>query len=430
MQHRAISKFLLVPAIFLAALLPANANEFDPDKLTIKASELVPEELMSGQNYQVGEQAAVEGFMNNFSIKSDFGQFSAKSDEHLRVLIGEIAAIAELQQMSKTKAFTDSLAKSAVQPVYAAQRVVEQPVETVKQIPQGIGRLWNRTSRIVSDGAEKLGELSSESSNDGEGESASNTSKAVDAGTKFTKDQLGLNSAIRQLAKELNVDPYSTNEVLQKEMNNVAWAMAAGSFATSKISSMPSVIGDIGELDSLVWDTNPLDLQLQTEKTMSEMGADEALIKAFYDNSFYTITMRTRLIGSLLQLKSAQGKTNLIADSVQAKSELEARIYSQIAETLVAYEKARSPISNIFSGSGLPFALTQSETMVLIVPVDYLLWTELVKDAAQRTAGEMQKASSSKAQEAWIHGRVSEKAQAGLSAIGWKVFDKSPDRLH
>jgi hypothetical protein len=431
-RWQALSIFMFLAPALVAAALPANADEFEPGKLTVNTSELVPQELLTGPHYRVDESTVIEGFMSQFTISSDFGPFTANGNESLHILVGEIAAIAALQDMSKTAAFTEALANSAAKPVKVIANVVEQPVETVKGIPQGIGRLFKRTSRAVSDGAEKLQEVSEGEQDSGGGDDANSpsaTTKTVNAGKDFTKNQLGVNSAIRQLSKELNVDPYSTNQVLQKEMSSIAWAMAAGSFATSQIVKMPSVVGDIGQLNNLVWDTDPLDLQLLNEKILGEMGADEALIKAFYDNAFFTITLRTRLVGSLNQLSNAKGRTNLIIDAADAKSPAEARLYSQIAETLVAYEKTRSPISKLYSGIGLPFALAESGTMVLIVPVDYLNWTQNVKDVARRTSNEMDQAASNNGKEAWVHGRISDKAKAGLSAIGWKLYDQGPDRL-
>ena len=407
------------------------AEDYEANKISISASELVNEEMMSGPHYRLEEEAFIEGYMNNYTVRSDFGTFSAESDFDLRVLIREVAAIAELQKISKTEAFAEAMANAAKAPIEVAQKVVTEPVETVKKIPAGVGRLLKRTARAVSDAAGTLEKKSRDKgTNKGDsGDRTKTSDKVVKSGKKFTRDQLGVNSAMRKLAKDLKVDPYSSNPILQKEMNSVAWAMAGGSFATSKFVSMPDEIGSVAELSNLVWDTDPLDLQLRNEKLLAEMGADEALITSFFDNAFFTTTSQTLLVGSLASLGSVKGRTTLVRDASEAESQQEAEFYTQIARLLVDYGKSRSPVTHLFGSMGLPFALTKNGTMALFVPVDYLLWTQQVSEAANRITEQMQQAAPHQTREIWVLGRISSKAQTGLASAGFKVFDRSEERL-
>ena len=424
------SSGLLVAAMVWAVYLPASANQLEPDKVTIKSSQFAAKNLLVGPHHRVAEEAVTEGHMNQYTISSDFGPFMANGDEHLGILVREIEAIAELQKISKSEAFAEAMVNAATRPIEMVQKVAEQPVETVKQIPQGIGRLLKRTARVVSDTAESVQALSTQQNGESGGEN-STTNQVVEKGTKFTKDQLGVNRAVRKLAKELNVDPYSTNEVLQKEMGSVAWVMAGGSLATGELMpSMPDEIGQLSDLNNLVWETDPLDLRLRNDEILSNMGADQDLIKALYDNNFYTTTMRTRLIGSLNALQNADGRTILVADAAEAESRTEARIYRQIAESMVAYEKSRSPITKLFSSEVLPLALTKQGTIVLFVPVDHLRWTKNVDSAVKTLAVEINRAGLNTSQEIWVRGKTSNTAQSALSANGWKVFDQSETRLH
>ena len=44
----------------------------------------------------------------------------------------------------------------------------------------------------------------------------------------MAQNLLAVSSFKREYARKFDVDVYSTNEVLQKELNSVAWASAAG----------------------------------------------------------------------------------------------------------------------------------------------------------------------------------------------------------
>lgn len=406
------------------------AQEFEATKTLIKTTQLVDTELMSGPHYQLEEQAYIEGHMNHYTMQSDFGSFSAESDFGLRTLFREVAAIAELQNMSKTKAFSEAMANTVKMPVEVAANVVTKPVETAKKVPAGVSRLIKRTARTVSDTSEAIKNKSQETGSS-EGSSGNSSTKAVEAGKNYAQDQIGLNHAIRKLSKELKVDPYSPNPVLQKELRSVAWAITAGSFATSQLVSMPSELGDIGQLSSLVWDADPLDLRLRNEKLLSEMGADEVLIKAFYANQFFTTTSRTLLVGSLAALTDVKGRTTLVEYASKSESGQEAELYTQLARLIVAYGKSQSPVIRLFSSSnsGLPLVLAESGSMALFVPVDYLLWTQQVSEAAIRIAEEMTQAASHDVREVWVLGQISSKAQTGLTSAGFKVFDRSDQRL-
>ncbi|MGI9315915.1 MAG: hypothetical protein ACR2QW_01175, partial [bacterium] len=101
----------------------------------------------------------------------------------------------------------------------------------------------------------------------------------------------------------------------------------------------------------------------------------------------------------------------------------------QLARLLVIYGNSHPPVEQLFSSSGLPFALTKNGSMALFVPVDYLLWTQAVSEAAIRVAEEMNQTTSHNTREIWVLGRVSSKAQNELAAAGFKVFDHSDKRL-
>jgi len=72
----------------------------------------------------------------------------------LQVRVAEIPAIVELTNTSKAGIFAESIATNAVHPVQDAEQMVMHPVDTVKRLPEGVGRFFGR----VGLGAKKIHE--------------------------------------------------------------------------------------------------------------------------------------------------------------------------------------------------------------------------------------------------------------------------------
>jgi len=425
---------ILIPAIFFGN--QSSAANFDPEEFRIKTSDLWGEDVLVGQYHRVREEAINKGFMNQYVIESDFGEFDATSDEQLLIRINEVGAIAELQKITKSKVFADSMVNVAKAPVELVQTVAADPVGTIKGIPAGASRLFKRTSRQVKDATEKTTEFvqnqttKSDEDGEGNGDDPDMVEKGMETGEQLSKSYLGYNTAIRKLAKELGVDPYSSNAVLQEEMGRLAWAMTAGSFATSKaMPSLPSELSTIGDINELVWDVDPLDLQLKNEELLKNMGISEELIKSLYDNKHYSTTMSNLLVGSVNKMSSAEGLEILIERAANAENRAQARIFVRLAETLGIYHVKQSPVIRIIDGFVLPLAQSEKGVLLFVVPIDYLVWTENASDTVNDMATKLQSTTGISHKELWVQGRISDLAREGMGALGWSLFDQSKSRL-
>jgi hypothetical protein len=100
-------------AAVLLLLLNLNTNlrggvalgetAFDPSELRA-AADVVPLELQRTA-LPIGPAVTTFAYMNQYSVTSDYGAFTATSDVRLRRLIREIAAIAELERIDQSDAF-------------------------------------------------------------------------------------------------------------------------------------------------------------------------------------------------------------------------------------------------------------------------------------------------------------------------------------
>ena len=105
---------------------------------TLPAAALAPAALLNGAGYTVDPNAPVVGYMGQFTLRAPAGTFNADGTQMLAIRIGELAAIAQLSQLSQSGVFADALAASAMKTGAAIGQAVTNPVQTV------IGHPWRR----------------------------------------------------------------------------------------------------------------------------------------------------------------------------------------------------------------------------------------------------------------------------------------------
>ena len=422
----------LAATLFLstvAVAMPVNAATpaYEPDTPKLKASQLLPKKTLKGANHTVQEQVVNRGFMNHYRITSPLGEFSATSDALVVKRIYEIAAIAELRKMSKSKVFAEAVGSAVAKPIGTIGKVVDDPEGTVAGISSGVGRLFKRTVRRTQDAVEKAKEVAEEEKNKESGqatEQGDTSSKATEQGKKMARSYLGVNSAFRKLAMELKVDPYTDNPVLREELDSMSKVSAAGSFGTKLVMpSLPVGLDQLADVGNLVWTMNPLDLQLRNEESLRKIGADDGLIKRFYKNPHYTPTTHTRVVISLEHLAGVKGRPVIVRYASAMESPAEARFAARLVELLAEYHKTRARIGQIVETDRIPFAITIEGKGVVAAPVDYLFWTQTVSSAANDLLKAVKRRPP--APEVWVEGRVSKRAQEGLELAGWKVFPRA-----
>jgi hypothetical protein len=201
---------LLTPV--LVGVSPAPEFERPP---TLPAQQLAPASLLSGNGFHVNNQVPTDGLLAHYTIQSDVGVFQANSTEMLKIRVAEIPAIQELTKTSKTKVFAQSVATNAARPVTAAGQMVLHPVETAKGLPAGVGRFFGR----VGLAGQRLKEAATEPQEASAGEKAGQFAKRTG---QTTRDIFGYEQERRELAKKLHVDPYTTNPVLSKQLDDFA----------------------------------------------------------------------------------------------------------------------------------------------------------------------------------------------------------------
>ena len=113
----------------------------------LQASEVLAPELVSGERFKVDERVKNDGYLNYYTIRSEYGDFETAGTAMLRMRIREVEALAELDELSHTEVFASAMVNAGVQQIVSVRKLVMNPIEAVKGLPSGIGRMFNRYSR-------------------------------------------------------------------------------------------------------------------------------------------------------------------------------------------------------------------------------------------------------------------------------------------
>lgn len=384
----------------------------------------MPERWLRSDYHVVDNDVINQRFMNHYRVGSRFGVFSAIGNDELFVRIREIEALESLKKMSKGRLFVDSASDAVTDTVENVGSAVDDPSAAAQEMGSGFSRLFRRLGRMSRNAYEKGKSML------GKNFQSKQPQKDPVSGSGLAKGVLGVNSAYRELARELRVDPYTRNEILRAETEKMASYSAAGAFGVKTIVPVLPILYGAGYLmtvSDLVYSTHPLDLQLQNEASLRKMGISEKWISRLISSGRHTPTTQTRIVSSLERMEGVRRKTALVRVAALAKNDSDALFFTRQIELLSIYHTQRAPLKEIISTDRIPLALSRSGRVVAMAPFDYFRWTrrgkEFIRHLDEKIPG------GTPYREIWITGQVSAAARHNLGSAGWAVFDQAATRI-
>jgi hypothetical protein len=341
-----------VPSAEERAAAEAAGFEADPVR---SAVELLPPDLLTGPHYRIEPLVVTSGFANRYVITSDYGDFKVRGDRMLRTRIREIEALAALDEMSKTAEFANAAGNALKSPFVATWNLISNPVDTVLGIPTGAWNAINQTSQLAR------------------GERG-----ALEDSGMFAL--IGFETKKRQIANELRVDPYSSNAALQKQLNRFAWAAYLGGLPYLFVpfvddSDFQEASAEPADgLSEILLISSPEDLRRLNRIELAVMGILEPLSDELIGHSWYSPRHATALVEALAALDLTRNRSAFIEAAVTAESEYDALFYEHTAELMRTYSDHISPIREIVNIDGTPMGYTESGTLVIPLPADYVIW--------------------------------------------------------
>jgi hypothetical protein len=287
---------------------------------------------------------------------------------------------------------------------------VTEPVKTLSAVPKGLKKFMNRAGDTVKSIGKK---------------------KDSDEDTNKMQDIIGFTNAKRKVAISLGVDPYSTNEVLQKQLDDIAWANFAGGMVFS-IGTMP-VGGGVGmaltatqvtgNFETILREKSPADLKAMNRHILLGMGASSADTERFLKNTAFSPSAQTAFV---LNLQALDGVANRgafvrLAGTISA-SEPDAIFCVQTAALMGNLHKGEKPLARIELLGDFPICIAKDRTTVVALQWDYAAFTPM----ADQFSRDLQEFTKDKGNNRLIalSGIVSPRLRQELEARGDTVKDK------
>jgi len=346
----------------LLAFLPITllAQDFE-EAPTLSAAAILKPEFAAG----VRDPVPTYGGRNGYMIDSEFGTFEADGNTMLVRRIREIAAIARLSEVSRTDEYKNALGAAVKSPLLVAKGLIENPVGTVSGVPKGIWKFVNRAGQGIKERAEGRERSEYEDSN--------------------AAQLIGFSKAKRDVALKLGVDPYSSNEALQRELNGVSWAAYAGKM-TFTLATAPvgggagmalTATGVTNTFEQAIRDQSPADLRLGSLKRLLAMGVSRSLADAFLNNNAFSPSVQTALVLHLEALKGVANRAAFIQLATeQSASEGDALFFCETSRVLAQLHTGGRTLARLETMDSLPIAIGTDGNVIVALEWDYAAWTQ------------------------------------------------------
>jgi len=397
--------FATFPVCAQPGAAPAETSDYE-ELPELKASEILRPEILQGPNHKVREEVSTYSGANHFTIDSDFGVFEAEGNEMLLRRVNEINAIARLKEVSRTDAYKSALVAAAKSPVAAAKNIVTDPVNTISNMPKGLMKFMGRAKESVK-GIGKKDDSNREGSR--------------------MQQMVGFSDSKRKMAISLGVDPYSTNRVLQKELDGIAWASFAGGM-TFQVATMPiggpalTVTGVTSTFENMLREKSPTDLKIMNRKILIDMGASAADAEAFLTNAAFSPSEETAFA---LNLKSLDGVANRGAfvrlAAKTSSDETDAIFCMETARLMGTLHKGEKPLAQIALVGDFPICVAKDGTVVVALQWDSAAWTAGAADFTRLVQAQGKEKSKYFVA---LSGVVSPRLRQELESRGFQVTDR------
>jgi hypothetical protein len=374
--------------------------------------EALPPAVAAGPDYTVTDPVMADGYMYQFKVKSPYGPYDVTGTGALRKLEHEIWAIGQLRQITKSEAFLKSLKDQAGKPIVFVKDAVTKPGETLVGIPKGVGRLLSNATTAIS------------STRDPSQDSAA-------------KEILLVGSFKRDYATRFDVDPYSSNKVLQEELDKIGKAAALGSWTAS--AAMMPISGPAGaaisatslskSFNNVLKNEPPPRIRVINEEKLKEMGIAPDIAKVYLDHEVYTPRQDLILVDSLHRLGTATGREAYLSAAMAAVDEVEANFFVNMAQILRGYHEKQGPITGITMVGPIALAQTKSGAVVIPFALDYGVWTANADKVSQELKTSYRAPGFNGTFEFWVTGTLSARGKQELQARGFTVVEQVGSRI-
>jgi len=350
--------------------------------------------------------------MNQFTIDSDFGVFEADGNEMLLQRLKEIDAIGRLGEVSRTDAFKKSLLDAARSPLNSAKNIARDAAQAISNVPKGLMKFLGRAKESV----QNVGKGGNDDARDG----------------SRMKDAIGYSDKKRKIALEMGIDPYTTNTVLQKQLDDLAWASWAGGFSFS-VATLPisgaagaalTVTNVNSTVNDLLHEKSPSELEQINRAAFRAMGASASDAERILHGGAFTPTQATTFAVHLKALKGVANRGAFVKAAAEKSTTEADALFCVYTAALMDQINQKTPIARIVMVGDFPICVAKDGTIIVALQWDYAAWTSgaaSFTDAVQKLA---RKSGQSAHVSVDLSGEVSPRLREELEKRGMTVQDR------
>jgi hypothetical protein len=396
------SKIIAV-AIALALSFSVNAQVDEHSDHTLEVSRVLPAELIKGPHHEVVDPVVNFFALDQFKIKSDYGEFDSYGQLMLRIQLREIEAISVLEQQTKASVAKQTVLREGKKTVQSVAEVAKHPILAIKGIGAGLKNRFRKMGRNIKEDIA----------------TARSGASAADKANAYAGRWLGVDKAKRRWAGELLIDPYTTNTVLAAQLTRVAEFEAGAELGTKWL--LPSIpgAGFMRDVFKLVTELDFRQLIEYNTKTMMELGASEEAVEAFLSHPSYSPTAVSTLIAGIGALDGVENRMVLASQAVTAQSTVEGLFFLESVAMAYWYHENVAPLKRMVLETGLPAAITEDGNVVVFAAVDFPHWSTELEEIMQEMDSAYKEVSPDR--ELILAGNASRTFKAHMQELDWTL---------
>ena len=375
------------------------------------AHSLLKPTLQKGKHFTVAEEVTSDGLFYRYTVLSPFGTFTAGSTSALQQLAQELNVIAAMKKIATDDTAVAALKQSGKNAATGIQNLFANPEETLQGAAAGVSSLFNRAVNTVG------------------------SRQVTDAEDSRAQQLIGFSKSKGQIATKYGVNVYSTNMVLQEELDRLAWADYLGGLGVGvAMGAVPgagglvlTTSGTARLLNEAINTTPASELWLQNKNKLLAMGMNADTVELFLNNRVFNPALTTVTVSALEKMKGVENLELFIKVGLQASDPQMARVITTIAVMSAGYHQQIAPLKRISPLARITKATTSKGEVVVVLPTDHVIWSENVAGIA-RALTEKSDSKETKKQ-LWVLGDFSPIASANLQEMGWTLHTNVKDRL-
>lgn len=404
-QYRYTLFLLMLSTGILLFALPASGSGSYEAAATLRASQVLPQEVVHSKSYSIEEKVENDGFTNTYTVSSNNGKYTVRSNIGLFKLLLEIEAIEAMQRVEQSDVFVNSLKASGDATVEGIKKLVTDPGTTLQHAATGLSSLFGRAEESLLH------------------------STPGDTEDSRVEQTIGFSQAKREIAYRYHVDVYSRNQLLQQNLDRIAWADYAGGItlgaATMPIGGLAggtlTVSGTARILGEAVATSPPAELKRQNRKRLDRLHIDPALANLFIENPHYSPLQQTAFVMALEKIQAKRNVALPLHVAVHASNPESTSIMTSLMLMLSGYDKNITPVVEFRSVGRIFCGVNEKGTMIVTLPADHVTWN-------RRLAGGVASIGNHPG-ELWITGTFSDLAKENLQKNHWTLEEKVAGRI-